>query len=102
KTAARMFFLRIRRRRPGDRHADTIPLEQVPVLATVPGMADLGFWRLAENDRERSALIGPDGTIRKAGELLDRANALANGFGDLGLEPGDTVAVLMRNSIDMI
>src|SRR5699024_388880 len=65
-------------------------------------MADLGFWRLAEHDRTHVALIGPDGVSHSAGELLDRANAVANGFRALGLEAGQTVAVFMRNSVEMI
>ena len=39
---------------------------------TVAAMGDLGFWRLAEADPERLALVGPDGTERTAGDLLDR------------------------------
>lgn len=65
-------------------------------------MGELGFWRLAENDRDRIAVIGPDSSGRRAGELLDRANAFANGYRALGLASGETVAVLMRNSVEMI
>jgi len=65
-------------------------------------MGDLGFWRLAEADRERLALVGPDGAERTAGELLDRANQAANGFRALGLSAGDTVAVLLPNSVELI
>jgi long-chain acyl-CoA synthetase len=65
-------------------------------------MGDLGFWRFAENNRDHLALVGPDGTERTAGELLDRANQIANGYRALGLEGGDTVAVLMPNSVELI
>lgn len=65
-------------------------------------MGDLGFWRLAEADRERLALVGPDGTELSAGDLLDRANQVAHGLRSLGLETGDTVAVLLPNSIELI
>ena len=65
-------------------------------------MGDLGFWRLAEADPERLALVGPDGTERTAGELLAAANRAAHGFRALGLEAGDTVALLMPNSIELI
>ena len=65
-------------------------------------MGDLGFWRQAEANREGLALVGPDGTERTNGELLDRSNQIANGLRALGLEHGDTVALLLPNSIDLI
>ena len=71
-------------------------------LLESPFMADLGFWRLADNDRDRLALVGPDGTEIKAGELLDRANQIAHGLRDLGLERGDTVALLLPNGVELI
>jgi len=65
-------------------------------------MADLGFWRLAEADRDHLALVGPDGTERSAGELLDAANQAAHGLRAHGLAAGDTVALLLPNSIELI
>jgi acyl-CoA synthetase (AMP-forming)/AMP-acid ligase II len=65
-------------------------------------MADLGFWRLAEADPAHLALVGPDGTERTAGELLAAANRAAHGLRALGLEAGDTVALLLPNSIELI
>jgi len=65
-------------------------------------MGDLGFWRLAGADPERPALVGPDGTERTAGELLAAANRAAHGFRSHGLKTGDTVALLMPNSIELI
>ncbi|WP_426571968.1 acyl-CoA synthetase [Aquihabitans sp. McL0605] len=65
-------------------------------------MGDLGFWRLAEADPGHLALVGPEGTELTAGELLERANRAAHGFRALGLQGGDTVAVLMPNSTELI
>jgi long-chain acyl-CoA synthetase len=65
-------------------------------------MGDLGFWRLAEADPAHLALVGPDGTERTAGELLAASHRAANGFRALGLTGGDTVAVLMPNSVELI
>jgi long-chain acyl-CoA synthetase len=65
-------------------------------------MGDLGFWRLAEAEPERLALVGPDGTERTAGELLAAANRAAHGLRNLGLEAGDTVALLLPNGIELI
>jgi long-chain acyl-CoA synthetase len=65
-------------------------------------MGDLGFWRLAEANPDHLALVGPDGTERSAGELLVNANRAAHGFRALGLEAGDTVCVLLPNSVELI
>ena len=65
-------------------------------------MGDLGFWRLAENDRDRLALVGPDGTELTAGDLLGRSNQIAHGLRALGLERNDTVALLLPNGIELI
>jgi long-chain acyl-CoA synthetase len=65
-------------------------------------MGDLGFWRLAEADPAHLALVGPDGTERTAGELLAASHRAANSLRALGLEAGDTVALLLPNSIELI
>ena len=65
-------------------------------------MADLGFWRLAEADPGRVALVGPDGTEHTAGDVVGRANQLARGLRTMGLSGGDTVAVLMPNGTELI
>ena len=65
-------------------------------------MGDLGFWRLAEADPAHLALVGPDGRELTAGELLAAANRAAHGLRALGLENGDTVALLMPNSVELI
>ncbi|MCU1369689.1 MAG: hypothetical protein JWO77_883 [Ilumatobacteraceae bacterium] len=65
-------------------------------------MGDLGFWRLAEADPARLALVGPDGTERTAGDLLAAGRRAANAYRALGLQGGDTVAVLLPNSVELI
>ena len=65
-------------------------------------MGDLGFWRVAEADPERIALVDPDGNEHTAGELLAGANRMAHGLRALGLARGDTVATLLPNSIAML
>ncbi|HEX2577775.1 MAG TPA: acyl-CoA synthetase [Aquihabitans sp.] len=65
-------------------------------------MGDLGFWRLAEADPGRPALVGPDGAERNAGDLLARANQVAHGLRELGLAAGDTVALLLPNSVELV
>jgi long-chain acyl-CoA synthetase len=64
-------------------------------------MGDLGFWRHAAAHPDHLALVGPDGTELTSGELLARANKAANGLRALGLTNGDTVALLLPNSIEL-
>ena len=65
-------------------------------------MTDIGFWRQAAADRERLALVAPDGTEYRAGELLDRANQISHGLRALGLEAGDTIAVYLPNCAELL
>ena len=65
-------------------------------------MSDTGFWRLAEADGSWTALIDTDGTPVRAGELVGRANQLANGLRALGLGKGDTVAAVLPNCREFI
>src|SRR5947209_15832084 len=65
-------------------------------------MASTGFWKLAAEDPERIALIGPDDEPHTAGELLAAANRIANGLRALGLHNGDTVAAVLPNGLEMV
>jgi long-chain acyl-CoA synthetase len=65
-------------------------------------MTDLGFWRLAASDPDRTVLVDPSGTDVSAGELLGRANQVANGMRARGLGKGDTIATLLPNSLAML
>jgi long-chain acyl-CoA synthetase len=60
-------------------------------------MGELGFWSLAQEDPGYLALVEPDGTEIKAGELLARANQLVHGLRQLGLKPGDAIATVLPN-----
>lgn len=60
-------------------------------------MDDLGFWKIAEKDPERLAYIDPDGNSYSYGDILKSCNRLVHGFRKLGLQQGDTVAVLLEN-----
>ncbi len=62
-------------------------------------MGELGFWNLAQADPARLALVDPDGVERTAGELLDDSNRLVHGLRALGLGRGDTVVMVLPNSI---
>ena len=67
-----------------------------------------GFWKVAEADRDRVALVVAGTTAADgdetytAGALLDRANQLVHGLRALGLEPGDQLAVVQPNGLAMV
>jgi len=58
----------------------------------------LGFWKRAEIEPDRLALVDVDETEVTAGELLSAANRVANGLVAIGVGRDDTVAVVMPNS----
>src|SRR5205807_275387 len=64
-------------------------------------MADLGFWSIAAEDPDHLAVVDPDGTEISAGELLGAANQLVHGLRQLGLEPGDSIAMVLPNSVEV-
>jgi long-chain acyl-CoA synthetase len=65
-------------------------------------MTDLGFWRLAQADPDRIALVDPDGQPHTAGDLLGAANGLVHALRAAGLERGDTVATVLPNGVEMV
>src|SRR5208282_1854690 len=64
-------------------------------------MGDLGFWALAHEHPDHLALVGPDGHEYSAGELLGRTNQVVHGLRRLDLKPGDVVATLLPNGVEM-
>jgi long-chain acyl-CoA synthetase len=64
-------------------------------------MTDFGFWEMAQEEPGHLALVGPDGTELKAGELLGRANQLVHGLRALGLGPGGTIAFVLPNCVEV-
>jgi long-chain acyl-CoA synthetase len=64
-------------------------------------MGDLGFWALAHENPEHLALVAPDGTEYTSAELLGRANQVVHGMRGLNLQPGDVVATLLPNGVEM-
>jgi long-chain acyl-CoA synthetase len=59
----------------------------------------LGFWKLAEDDPDRVAVIDPEGHAVTAGALLAAANRTVHGLRALGLRPGDTIAAVLPNGV---
>jgi long-chain acyl-CoA synthetase len=64
-------------------------------------MADLGFWSIAADDPDHLAVVAPDGTEVSARELLESANQLVHGLRQLGLQPGDSIAMVLPNSVEV-
>ena len=60
-------------------------------------MTDFGFWAMAEEEPGHLALVAPDGTELKAGELLGRANQVVHALRSLGVGTGDTIAFVLPN-----
>jgi len=56
-----------------------------------------GFWRSAEAEPRRVALVDPGGRALEAGELLAACNRIAHGLRARGVATGDVVAALLPN-----
>jgi long-chain acyl-CoA synthetase len=65
-------------------------------------MTELGFWRWAESDPARRAIIDANGKVITYKELAQLANALLRGLRGAGCQYGDTVAAMLPNSVEMI
>jgi long-chain acyl-CoA synthetase len=60
------------------------------------------FWTLAEADPDSPAVVDPDGRGITYGDLYAEANRLVHGLRALGLEPGDGIATVLPNGIEML
>jgi long-chain acyl-CoA synthetase len=58
------------------------------------------FW--TRTDRDRVAIIGPDGAEHTVGELQDRSNQIARNLQARGLRHGDALAYCMRNCVEIL
>ncbi len=62
----------------------------------------LGFWKIAEQDPNRLAVVDPDYNEITFGELAEMVNKLSNGLLALGLKKGDQVTTVLPNSIEQL
>jgi long-chain acyl-CoA synthetase len=69
---------------------------------TSPDEPTLGFWRLAQEQPDRLAVVAPDGAEITYGELLAWSNRLVHGLRDLGVPHGGGIAVVMPNGAEML
>ena len=61
----------------------------------------LGFWAIAQADPDRVAFVDPDEREITAGDLLASCNQVVHGLRALGMQPGDVVAMLLPNSVEV-
>ena len=64
-------------------------------------MAQLGFWSIAAADPNKVALVEPDHTEHRAGDLLGACNAVVHGLRALGIGHGDVVAMHPRGFVQI-
>lgn len=64
--------------------------------------APIGLWNIARATPDAVALIDPSGSQISYGELVSRANRLANGMRAHGLSTGDTLVIAMPNCIETV
>ncbi len=62
----------------------------------------LGFWKIAEADPDRLAVVDPDYSETTAGELYALSNQIVHGLRQLGLKAGDQVTTLLPNSVEQL
>ena len=62
----------------------------------------LGFWRIAEADPERLAVVDPDYNEITYGELAELTNRIVHGLRAAGLVTGDQVTTVLPNGIEQV
>ncbi|MFV9431610.1 AMP-binding protein [Rhodococcus aetherivorans] len=65
-------------------------------------MTRIGFWSAAKAYQDRIAVVDPSGTEVTYGELQDRANQLVHALRAMGVRSGDSMAILLPNSIEFV
>ncbi|MDH2424332.1 AMP-binding protein [Sphaerisporangium sp. TRM90804] len=61
-----------------------------------------GFYRIAEADPGRAAVVDTDGSVTGYGELLARVNQVSHGLRALGPAQGGVVAGVLPNGVDAV
>ena len=61
-----------------------------------------GLWRIARSDPDRLAVVDADGRTLTYGELAAAADRYGRGLQALGLRPGDSVVMMLHNSVDVV
>jgi long-chain acyl-CoA synthetase len=64
-------------------------------------VTSIGLWNIAKEQPERTAVIGPDGRKQSYAELAAAANRYGRGLQAMGLEPGDSIVMLLPNGLEV-
>jgi len=59
----------------------------------------VGFWVRAQQNPDWLAVVEPDGTEHRAGDLLRRVNQIVHALRARGLRAGDGIVALVPNGI---
>ncbi|MEH1126398.1 acyl-CoA synthetase [Micromonospora sp. CPCC 206061] len=65
-------------------------------------MTGIGLWNIAKHSPSRTAAVGPDGRVVTYAELAAEADRIGRGLQAAGLRPGDSVAMLLPNSVELL
>jgi long-chain acyl-CoA synthetase len=65
-------------------------------------VATIGLWSIAATSPELVALVEEAGRVVSYGELAEAADRIGRGLQEAGLQPGDSVAVLLPNCADLV
>ena len=64
-------------------------------------MTQLGFWSIAQADPDHLAVVDADERLVSAGALHAACNQVVHGLREIGLQPGDAVAMLLPNRVEV-
>jgi long-chain acyl-CoA synthetase len=65
-------------------------------------MSSPGLWSIAREQPTLTAVVGPDGESLDYAGLARRADRYGRGLQALGLRPGDTLAMMLPNGVDLV
>lgn len=65
-------------------------------------MSDIGLWKIAEQEPDRTAVIAPDGSSVCYAELAAAADRYGRGLQSMGLDVGDSVVLMLPNGPDLL
>jgi long-chain acyl-CoA synthetase len=65
-------------------------------------VADIGLWNIADQQPNRTAVVSPDGGSVTYAELAAAADRYGRGLQSMGLEPGDSIVLMLPNGADLL
>ncbi len=65
-------------------------------------MADMGLWKIAEQQPTRTAVVTPTGESVSYADLAGAADRYGRGLQSMGLEPGDSIVLMLPNGADLL